>query len=126
MIVDGVELLRIIRDKEFKDKDIIVDMKTSNTFKYNKNADTFYNEEVEMFDCYYLFEFATSKFEIIENEEDKEINIDSIEELYTNNIKSVGESETKCWTGRNLDIVFANKINELVKAIKQLNKKIGE
>ncbi len=126
MIVDGVELLRMIKDKEFKDKDIIVDMKTSNIFKYNKNVDTFYNKEVEMFDCYYLFEFVTSKFEIIENEEDKEIDIDSIEELYTNDIKSVGESEIKCWTGRNLDIAFANKINELIKAIKQLNKKIGE
>jgi hypothetical protein len=79
-----------------------------------------------MFDCYYLFEFATSKFEIIENEEDKEIDIDSITEIYINDIKSVGESETKCWTGRNLDIAFANKINDLIKAIKQLNKKIGE
>ena len=66
-----------------------------------------------------------TQFEILSDEE-KEIDIDSIEELYTNNIKSVGESETKCWTGRNLDIAFANKINELIKAIKQLNKKIGE
>ena len=41
-------------------------------------------------------------------------------------IKSVGESETKCWTGRNLDIAFANKINELIKAVKLLNNKIKE
>ena len=67
-------------------------------------------------------DFAKAKYEILS----EEIDIDSIEELYTNDIKSVGESETKCWTGRNLDIAFANKINELIKAIKQLNKKIGE
>ena len=66
-------------------------------------------------------------FEVIKkDEEEKEIDIDSITKIYTNDIKSVGESETKCWTGRNLDIVFANKINELIKAIKQLDKKIKE
>lgn len=64
-------------------------------------------------------------FEIL-SEEDEEIEIDSITEIYINDIKSVGESETKCWTGRNLDIAFANKINELIKAVKQLNKKIKE
>lgn len=64
-------------------------------------------------------------FEIL-SEEDEEIDIDSITEIYINNIKSVGESETKCWTGRNLDIAFANKINELIKAVKQLNKKRKE
>lgn len=64
-----------------------------------------------------------TQFEILS---DEEIDIDSITEIYINDIKSVGESETKCWTGRNLDIAFANKINDLIKAIKQLNKKVGE
>lgn len=65
---------------------------------------------------------AESDFELIEYE----IDIDSIEELYINDIKSIGESEIKCWTGRNLDIALGNKINELVKAVNQINKEIKE
>ena len=73
-----------------------------------------------MMDFYTNKEFASTKFEILT--EDEEIDIDSITKIYTNDIKAVGESETKCWTGRKLDIVFANKINELIKAVKQLDK----
>ena len=66
--------------------------------------------------------WINTKFEIL-SEEDEERDIDKITEIYINNIKSVGESETKCWTGRNLDVVFANKLNELIKGLKQLDKK---
>ena len=59
-------------------------------------------------------------FEIL-SEEDEEIEINDITKIYINDIKSVGESENKCWTGRSLDIVFANKINELIKAVKKLD-----
>lgn len=69
--------------------------------------------------------FSQNKFEILP-EEDEEIDIDKITEIYINNIKSVGESETKCWTGRSLDITFANKLNKVIRAVKQLNKKLEE
>ena len=69
--------------------------------------------------------FVNYKFEIL-SEEDEEIDIDSITEMYISDIKTVGESITKCWTGRNLDITFANKVNDLIKAVKQLNKKLEE
>lgn len=68
--------------------------------------------------------FSQNKFEILS--EDEEIDIDSMKEMYISNIKLVGESETKCWTGRSLDIAFANKINEIIKAMKQINKKLEE
>lgn len=81
------------------------------------------DKEIEEIPDYSKFADKDYEFEIL-SEEEKEIDIDSITKIYTNDIKSVGESETKCWTGRKLDIVFANKINELIKAIKQIDKKI--
>lgn len=72
-----------------------------------------------------LHEEYTEDYEIL-SEEDEEIDIDKIKELYINDIKSVGESQIKCWTGRSLDVVFANKINTLIKIAKQINKKLEE
>lgn len=63
-------------------------------------------------------------FEIIE--EPKEIDIQAIEEIYKSESKSVGKDIEKCWTGRNLDLYFADKINELIQALKQLDNKIKE
>ena len=58
-------------------------------------------------------------------EEDEEINIQDIEKIYINDsVKSIGESEIKFWTGRNLDLTLGNKINELIKAIKKLDKEM--
>ena len=53
---------------------------------------------------------ATTEFELIQDE----INIDSIEEYKQEH------------TERCIDIDIRNKINELVKAVKQLNKKLEE
>ena len=61
------------------------------------------------------------ELEIIENE----IDIDNIKELYINDkTKSVGEDAIKNWTGRSLDITFANKINEILQAVKQIDKRV--
>ena len=121
-IVDGVELLRLIRDGEFKDGDKIKE--DDRIFRYSLEIESFFTvdgDENPMMFYYTDKEFASTKFEIL-SEEDEEIDIDSITKIYTNDIKAVGESETKCWTGRKLDIVFANKMNELIKAVKQLDK----
>lgn len=55
--------------------------------------------------------------------EDEPIDIDKIEELYIND-KNIGKDTIENWTGRKLDIVLGNKINELVQVVKQLNKEI--
>lgn len=50
-------------------------------------------------------------------------NIDNVKELYiSDKSKSIGEDEIRFWTGRNLDIAMANKINELVRAVNKAKK----
>ena len=123
-IVDAVELLRLIRDGELKERNkykcFIKWKKIITPIFIYRDEELIPNNAIERYllDKDYTFEILS--------EEDEEFDIDSITEIYINDIKSVGESETKCWTGRNLDIAFANKINELIKAVKQLNKKIEE
>ncbi len=67
-------------------------------------------------------DFLNSTFEAIEDKED-EIDIDNIKELYIND-KSVGIDTIESWTGRNLDITFANKINKILQAVKQIDKRV--
>ena len=62
-------------------------------------------------------------FELIEDEADDKTNIEDIKKLYIND-KTIGKDLIENWTGRNLDIVVGKKINELVQAVKQLNKEI--
>lgn len=69
--------------------------------------------------------FASSKFEIL-SEEDEEIDVQSIEEL--DDVLRMedlecpyGRNETMMWEQA---IVQQNKINELIKAVKKLDKKI--
>ena len=45
-------------------------------------------------------------------------------EISFNNLKYNTFELIENWTGRNLDIVVGKKINELVQAVKQLNKEI--
>ena len=117
-IVDGVELLRMIRDGEIsKEKKIYIESKempfrfyiTSGIY----NAIHLYrvegNKEV---DVRALDTEDLLKDKYIIPEEDEEIDIEAIKKY-----------ETK-YTERCIDKEVRNKINELIKAIKQLNKKV--
>lgn len=104
----GYELLKAIADGEIKEGSLIlfdsiiwiVD-EYSDIVKYKE-------EHITLFNTYKAKEIAMSDFELIENE----IDIDSIGELksVTNNIDGI--------------VCIMNKINELVQAVKQLNKEI--
>jgi hypothetical protein len=89
-------------------------VKIKQTYKYDAQIESFYlvskDEHCSMTDCYTDKELSQSKFEIL-SEEDKEIDIQAIEEI--NFLTGANDNE--------LDI--GNKINELIKAIKQLDKK---
>ena len=66
-------------------------------------------------DNIFLKEFANYKFEIL-SEEDEEIDIDKIEEM----------RNPENWKACDIDIAnIVRNVNELTKAVKQLNKKIG-
>ena len=68
-------------------------------------------------DNIFLKEFASYKFEIL-SEEDEEIDIDSIKNLAE--FDEIADYDLKSVKAN------TNKINELIKAVKQLNKKIKE
>ncbi len=106
----GYELLKAIADGEIKEGSLIlfdsiiwiVD-EYSDIVKYKE-------EHITLFNTYKAKEIAMSDFELIENK----IDIDSIEELksVTNNIDGT--------------VCIMNKMNELVQAVKQLNKEVKE
>ena len=141
-VVDGVELLRMIRDKELKDGTKIKSRAYDKIFEFDKEKQNVYVEDSaeDLFDYMYLNEIIADKFEIL-SEEDEEIDIQSIEDLkYETIIEILGECD--CWKGNELyclktfskndeNLLKSNaenhkKINELLKAIKQLDKKIKE
>ncbi len=104
----GYELLKAIADGEIKDGSKVI---APNDMQYTYNGNAFKDENgnfmnEEFSDC----EYAMFDFELIEDE----IDIDSIEELksVTNNIHGT--------------ICMMSKINELVQAVKQINKEVKE
>lgn len=110
MVVDGIEILRMIRDNEFKDGDEIKEDKK--IFKYNESVESFFkDDEAENPMMYYYTDkdFASAEFEIL-TKEDKEIDI-----------QAIGEYKT-IYTERCIDKEVRDKINELIKAVKQLDK----
>lgn len=114
MIVDGVEILRMIRDGEIEDKTRIKDEEYEDViFEYDTRRDGFITiDEAEnsIMNYYTDKDFASTKFEIL-SEEDEEIDIQAIKELEV--------FEERVTTAKIIDT-----INDLVKAIKQIDKKI--
>ena len=114
MVVDGVELLRMIRDGEVKENTKLVD---------DFNYEYFYEKDECEDLILYEFDnivhkkiipdytmFQNNHFKILL--EDEEIDIDNIEEFEFGKIEDKTNYETRI------------KINELIKAVKQLNGKI--
>lgn len=110
--VDGIELLRLIRDNQFKDGDKIKE--DDRIFRYSLEIESFFTvdgDENPMMFYYTDKEFASTKFEIL-SEEDEEIDIQSIVEFIIPTTYLDEEAETMYVRG---------KINELIKAVKQLD-----
>lgn len=120
MTVDGVELLRLIRDGELKENTKLID-----DFDYE-----YFYEKDECEDLIlYKFDnivhkkiipdytmFPNNHFKILS--EDEEIDIDNIKELNKNGTFEFGKIKDQ------KIIDMQNKINELLKAVKQINRKI--
>ena len=120
-IVDGVELLRLIRDREIKVNDkvkygnIIFTLKKGNL--YNFLVDENGNDLEEHGLSTELMIYPECKFEILSNEEEeKEIDIEKIESLKTISFNNFGNLDYE--SSRKI----TDKINELVIAVKQLDK----
>ena len=108
----GYELLKAIADGEIKEgtKFIIKDFSNNKIIYFNGNDLWCENNGAPVFDTMYLINFLNYTFELIEDE----IDIDSIEDYKQEH------------TERCIDVDTRNKINELVRAVKQLNKKVKE
>ncbi len=114
MIVDGVELLRMIRDEEIKDGTIIKCEETGALIVEN-GLICFKNlmmEDEERHRPIAQITIMKYKFEILSEENEEEIDIQAIEEIHF--LTGANDNE--------LDI--GNKINEIIKAIKQIDKKL--
>lgn len=111
MIVDGVELLRLIRDGEIiENKTKIIDMYSKEEYIYDGN-NIRDNGYCNLLDKESDSNFIRKKFEIL-SEEDEEMEIEAIEPIKF----LIGSDEN--------DSDIALKVNELIKAVKQLNSKI--
>lgn len=121
-VVDGIELLRMIRDGKIKNG-------TKVFFKYVTSKVTFFVKEGRLTDIdgkdigssYYtsIFTNKNTKFEIIENEE---IDIQAIEELETFDLEDLKKMSAEERFSKTMEEYF--KINKIIKAIKQLDNKI--
>lgn len=133
-VVDGVELFRMIRDGEIKDKTKIKEVKHDDRiYEYDAEVESFLvinrienyfgidkNENSIMY--YYTDkEFASREFEIL-SEENEEIDIQSIE-LF-GEIRDVSDWSNNTLSHNQRSII--SKVNKLIKALKQLDKKIKE
>lgn len=118
-VVDGVELLRMIRDGELVNGDrikfggeiFILNIEEREFYVKGKPA----QKQYSLFQCWTVDNIFDFKFEIL-SEEDEEIDIDNLTEM---NLLS----EPNIWEKIN---IITQNINELIKAVKQLNKKLEE
>ena len=129
MVVDIVELFRMLRDGELKNGTIIQDEHT-NKYVVKNTVHRIENAIVDspMLADYTLDDLMYLKFEILSDE--KEIKIQSIEEVdYKVNFRYVNcgnlTEDVKDGLNENFNKTN-NKINELIKAVKQLDNKIKE
>lgn len=124
MVYKGYELLKAIALNELKAGAKFYDVKTGREYILTENGKVYENRqyyeneaETQIQEEYTIRELAQAEFKLIENE----INIKNIEELYVSD-RQIGVGVLKNWTGRKLDLVLANKINELIQEVNKLNK----
>ena len=116
----GWELMKSISDGEIK-KGSKIKNNSNMIFEFNGSNFRSVDNCDFLVDDYDEIDFVTTEFELIEDETD----IDNIKELYINDkTKSVGKDAIENWTGRSLDITFANKINEILQSVKQIDKRL--
>lgn len=119
MKVDGIKLLEMIKNGEVKKGDKFKINNWDSIYVLNENGDI-KNEATDdkIYNILTMKGFAEATFEIL-SEEDKEIDIQSIKEVNVLMIYEVGNIQKTI-------VEIGNKTNDIIKAIKQLDKKIKE
>ena len=86
-----------------------------------------YPDADEIYERYYKIKEENEK---LKNKDTNKVSLEigkskTIKKIYVSD-KQIGLGILTNWTGRKLDFLFANKINELVQAVNQLSKKTEE
>lgn len=118
MIVDSLELLRMIRDGEIKAGTEIIFGKQK--LYFDGDNIVFKEGKTKLLSILWDKNFANSDFEIL-SEQDEEINIEAIEELSAE-ISYRTPNSAFVWSDR--EKIIVEQQNKILKAVKQLNKKI--
>lgn len=92
-----------------------------------EEKDLLYPDADEIYERYYKLKEENEK---LKSKDTNEVSLKigkskTIKKIYVLD-KQIGFGVLTNWTGRKLDFVFANKINELVQAVNQLNEKTEE
>ena len=92
-----------------------------------KENDLLYPDADEIYERYYKIKEENEK---LKNKDTNKVSLEigkskTIKKIYVSD-KQIGLGILTNWTGRKLDFLFANKINELVQAVNQLSKKTEE
>lgn len=116
MIIKGIELMQMIADGKIKEgAEIKCTGSYSGIYVFKNKELKHKRSDATIFNRYSLTSFLNTYFEILEDE------IDNINKFKVSENKFI-KTEIGTWLGRKMDVAFANKINELVRAVNKLNK----
>ncbi len=123
MIIKGIELMQMIAEEKIDKKTKLIFGEECYEFDGDDIVDDIYRYSI--FTIYSIEEILRMDFEIIDLSDyaTKTYNeINNIKEIEVDEHGGFIEPETKKWKGRKMDVAFANKLNELVRAVNKLNK----
>ena len=122
-IYKGYELLQAIAQGELQAGTKFYDTKTGREYVLTEDGKAYENRqyyedeaESQLQEEYTIRELAQAEFKLVE---ERIKTTDNIEKLYVLGTQ-VGTNWLR-WSGRDLDIVLANKINELIQEVNKLN-----
>ena len=131
MVYKGLEIMQMISKGQIEEKtrfdfennNFNGEVEYYNGTLYWIRFDENWNEidKKNLFEMFNIQSIMVADFEPLKDK----IDIDNIKGLYINDkTKLVGKDAIENWTGRSLDITFANKIDEILQAVKQIDKRL--
>lgn len=124
--VKGIELMQMIAEGKINKRAKLIFGEEIFQFDENNIVDEFYRS---IFSLYDIEKILRMDFEILDISKLADLASGTLENEMNNinefevDERGIIETETGNWKGRKMDIAFANKINELVRAVNSLGGK---
>lgn len=124
--VKGIELMQMIAEGKINKRAKLIFGEEIFQFDENNIVDKFYRS---IFSLYDIEKILRMDFEILDISKLADLASGTLENEMNNinefevDERGIIETETGNWKGRKMDIAFANKINELVRAVNSLGGK---